>query len=151
MRTSLLGFAFFVLCLSPTNVGCGGVTTLPASDDAGSSADGAPDSGTGNDAGSGDAGQGSDGGVADCPTMSVELEQLQKQASACCSKCNIVQCTAALPGVCCSISVSSANSQASKDYEALLNVFLQQCHPDCPAILCPKEPSGICGPAGECE
>jgi hypothetical protein len=156
MRTSLLALALPLLGLAVTNGACGGVTTLPAGDDAGSGtdaagsgADAAPDSGAGNDSGSGDDGPSSDAGV-DCPTMSTQLEQLEEQAAKCCPTCDLVQCTVSLPGVCCSISVNSANSQASKDYEALLKVFLQQCHPECPAILCPKSPSFSCGATGEC-
>jgi hypothetical protein len=131
---------------------CGGATpdTLggPAADS------GTLDSGdasSSNDGGTAtDSGGGVDGGV-DCNALLSQLNDLQAKAQACCAQCDIVQCTSAVPGLCCEISVTVPTSQQTQDFETALTQYKQACPSECPAIACPKAPSGICGASGECQ
>jgi hypothetical protein len=54
-------------------------------------------------------------------------------------------------GLCCEISVTVPTSQQTQAFETALTQYKQACPSECPAISCPKAPSGICGASGECE
>ncbi len=97
-----------------------------------------------------DGGAGADGGV-DCNALLSQLNDLQAQAQSCCAQCDIVQCTSAVPGLCCEISVTVPTSQQTQAFETALTQYKQQCPSECPAISCPKAPSGVCGASGQCE
>jgi hypothetical protein len=91
------------------------------------------------------------GGGVDCNALLSQLNDLQAKAQACCAQCDIVQCTSAVPGLCCEVSVTVATSQQTQDFETALTQYKQACPSECPAISCPTAPSGICGASGECE
>jgi hypothetical protein len=154
MRTLLISSALFVgLCV--TIGGCGGSTATlgdgGGSEDSGTGSDGASggDAGGGNDAAGGDAGGGTDGGV-DCTALKADVDQLQIKATQCCAACQVVQCTVAVDGECCQVSVNSADAPATKAFEAALANYKALCHPVCPAGLCPRAPSDMCGASGTC-
>jgi len=154
--------SLLVMLLSAVSLGlgaCGGATdTLGggSTGDSGTSEGG--DASSSHDGGGGgpdgspgsDGSPGVDGGV-DCNALLSQLNALQAKAQACCAQCDIVQCTAAVAGLCCDVSVSSATSQTTTDFETALTQYKQACPSECPAISCPKAPSGICGASGECQ
>ncbi len=145
---------FVFLALAPLFlVACGGSTAIVQSnpdagstDAAGEDAASFPDSGGTHP----DAGPGVDSGP-DCNAMLTELNALQAKAQACCATCDLVQCIAAVPGMCCDLSVTEATGPATQAFEAALTQYKQACPYGCPAIACQKAPSGICGATGECE
>lgn len=151
MRTLLISSVLFLgSCV--TAVGCGGSTATLG--DGGGADDGGPgsDGANGGDAGGNDAASadgGADGGV-DCAALKAEVEQLQMKATQCCAACQIVQCTVAVDGECCQVSVNSADAPATKAFEAALANYKALCHPVCPAALCPRAPSNMCGASGYC-
>jgi hypothetical protein len=134
-------------------VACGGSTSIiQGNADAGSSDDAGQDAAPASDSGGPqtDTGTGVDSGP-DCDALLAELHALQLKAQACCATCDIVQCYTAVPGMCCEITVTEATSPATQAFEAALTEYQKACPFGCPAIACPKAPTGICGASGECE
>jgi hypothetical protein len=133
---------------------CGGSTEIipGGSPDAGPTGDAGQDSAPSSDGGSPqpDSGIGIDSGL-DCDAQLAALNALQAKAQACCATCDIVQCYSAVPGMCCAITVNEPASPATQAFEAALKQYQAACPYGCPAIACPKAPTGICGASGECE
>lgn len=120
-------------------VGCGGVIGDPLGDGGGT------DGTTGNDAQ-----PGSDAGPS-CTKLLADLETARLAAIQCCPTCNIVQCVTQIDGLCCPVTVTSADTDASKAYEkALAAVKNAGCMVNCPAIACSTQPSNDCQNDGTC-
>jgi hypothetical protein len=146
-------FFLFLLATPLTLASCGGATQIL----------GDPDSGARDDAGEDATPTPQDSGYhlpetstpidsgPDCDALLTQLDALQAKAQACCAQCDIVQCYAAVPGMCCPISVTEASGPATQAFEAALTQYQQLCPYGCPAIACQKAPSGICGTSEECE
>jgi hypothetical protein len=149
--------SFFLLATPVALAGlaaCGGNTTFiqgsspdaGSSDDAGQGQDAAPVP----DSGGSQPDTGADSGP-DCDALLTQLTALQAKAQACCATCDIVQCYSAVPGMCCDITVTEPSSPATQAFETALTQYQKACPFGCPAIACPKAPTGICGPSGACE
>jgi hypothetical protein len=133
---------------------CGGATdTLGGGGGPGDSGTGdGGDAGFSHDGGGGglDGTSGPDGAV-DCNALLAQVNQLQAQAQTCCAQCDIVQCTSAVTGLCCDVSVTVPTSAATQAFEAAVTQYHQECPSECPALSCPKAPSGICDVSGVCQ
>jgi len=135
--------------LASAAVACGGVTTGPILDDGGSDAttDGP---GSGGDSGT-DAQPPADAGP-DCNKLLADLEAKREAAVQCCATCDSLQCGTQVDGLCCPVTVTSATSQATKDYlAALAAVRTAQCSVNCPNIACSSQPSSVCQQDGTCK
>jgi hypothetical protein len=90
-----------------------------------------------------------------CDMMEAMVNQLAAAAEACCPNCGQPQCTAAVQGVCCPVTISSTTSQdAINNFETAVTAFQSQCSPKCSSKVCPPTPSKICigsGMAGSCQ
>lgn len=112
---------------------------------------GAGGSGAGASGGGGAAGvggtAGASGGVAvpDCETLLTQAYAAIEAAKACNPTIDLNECTEIVPSLCCPIAVNPANAAAVAELEALLaEIAALQCQVDCPAVLCFKDPQGVC-------
>src|SRR5258706_1977075 len=55
-----------------------------------------------------------------CPQLLASLDAKQATAIQCCTTCNSLQCTQQIEGLCCPLTVTSADSLSAKDYLAAL-------------------------------
>lgn len=79
----------------------------------------------------------------DCKALEAELAAQRAQILVCCPFCNSAQCNHVTKDVCCPISTTAMNVAA---FEALVQQYITQCKPACPATPCPAVPSNTCVP-----
>jgi hypothetical protein len=129
--------------------GCGGALGTPLLDGGGGGTDGG---GGGGDGGpTTDAGPpGVDGGV-DCAKLLADLEARRQAAIQCCVTCNVQQCSQQVDGLCCPLTITSADSFAVKQYESTLAAVKSSgCTYACPGVTCSVAPSNVCQQSGTC-
>jgi hypothetical protein len=81
----------------------------------------------------------------DCTELAKRLDALRAEAQKCCPACHDIQCTVAIPDLCCQISTNANNQQAAGDFTAALQDYKAACGPiACPAMPCPAAPSNVC-------
>jgi hypothetical protein len=144
---SLLGISAVSLSVGVgVGAGCGGNAFSTGSDAGGA------DSGKDSGAGGGEAGRdGAADAAVDCNALLLALNEDRDRARACCAACQLAQCTQTARDLCCPISVDDATSPSVVAFEAALTAYIQACGAgECPAGLCPKAPSDICGSTARC-
>ena len=94
-----------------------------------------------------DSGPPPDGG-----NMCDRLKETVDQKSALARACNPQspsECTAAIDGLCCSVTVSASKTGAVNDFQEAINNYKAKCKPDCTKVFCGLNPapSNICDTA----
>jgi hypothetical protein len=99
----------------------------------------------GDGGGNKDGGGGKDGAAGTCDSLLAQLSSEEAAAIACCPTCNVQQCAVQVPGLCCPLSVTNADSNTVKTYEDTLQAIKDaHCDVACPALACSTNPSGQC-------
>ncbi len=129
---------YFLFGCTALALGCGGAIDTGL-------LDGGSDAGAGKDSGATDGAPGKDAAGPDCQALYAELQSEEPQAEQCCATCNSIQCSQQVDGLCCPLTVDSADSPAVKTYEATLKAFRGAgCATACPALACATKPTGLC-------
>jgi hypothetical protein len=130
-----------------------------------SSAGPAPDAGrpdaapidAGHESGSGfpldDSGGGPPDAGSECDQLRAQVTALQITARAC-NPQGASECTAAIDGICCPITVSISNNGPVNDFTQAVLAYKAKCKPDCSTVICGAAPTNVCtgtGNQGLCE
>jgi hypothetical protein len=75
-----------------------------------------------------------------CADLQAKIDARRKELKVCCPFCSQPQCGNVVKDVCCGFSATATNVT---DFEMMVDVFKQSCHPICPGA-CPPVPSNDC-------
>jgi hypothetical protein len=82
-----------------------------------------------------------------CDQLRTQVIQLQTAARAC-NPQGANECSGAVDGICCSITVSFNNSSAVNDFTQAVTTYKTKCTPDCSKVICGQTPTLVCDPVG---
>jgi hypothetical protein len=89
----------------------------------------------------------------ECDQLRLQVTTLETAARAC-NPQGASECTAAVDGICCAITVSISNNGPVNDFTQAVNGYKAKCKPDCTTVICGTAPTNVCtgtGNQGLCE